>query len=111
MKKGKLILLCVLCFLLAVILAALAVFCWYWPRYAMGKEAISIPSGDTSKVTLMSCNLRCLTPLDLGKKSWFYRADLITKDIENQAPVSSVSRKPPAGNTGTWWMCCPVTTA
>ncbi len=86
MKKGKIVLLCALCFLLAVILAALAVFFWYWPHYALRKEAADITPGDPSKITMMSCNLRCLTPLDLGKKSWFYRADLITKDIESQTP-------------------------
>ena len=34
----------------------------------------------------MSCNLRCLTSNDIGKKSWFYRADLVVKGIENEAP-------------------------
>ena len=86
MKKGKIIGLCALGFLLAVILAALVIFYWYWPHYAMEKEAAVFDSGDSSHITMMSCNLRCLTPLDLGKKSWFYRADLITKDIESQAP-------------------------
>lgn len=86
MKKGKIIGLCVLGFLVAVILAALVIFYWYWPHYAIAKEAAVFDSGDGSRITMMSCNLRCLTPLDLGKKSWFYRADLITKDIESQAP-------------------------
>ena len=35
---------------------------------------------------MMSCNVRCLTPLDLGKKSWFYRADLLVSDIAGQKP-------------------------
>ena len=86
MRKSKIIAIGALCFLLAVIWAALAVFYWYWPHYALRKEAANISSGDTSKFTMMSCNLRCLTPLDLGKKSWFYRADLIVKDIESQSP-------------------------
>ncbi|MBQ5708214.1 MAG: hypothetical protein IIV69_08085 [Peptococcaceae bacterium] len=85
MKKGK-IFTGVLCFLLAVILAALIVLGWYWPRYMLRKDVVTIDSTDPSKITMMSCNLRCLTPLDLGKKSWFYRADLITQDIESQAP-------------------------
>ncbi len=86
MTKGKIFLLSVLCVLLAVTVAALTVFYWYWPHYISVKEAAAIASNDPSRITLMSCNLRCLTPLDLGKKSWFYRADLITRDIESQAP-------------------------
>ena len=39
------------------------------------------------EVRVMSCNLRCLNPTDLGKKSWFYRADLILKNIESEAPT------------------------
>ena len=34
----------------------------------------------------MSANLRCINPHDTGKKSWFYRADLIIKNIENNKP-------------------------
>jgi endonuclease/exonuclease/phosphatase family metal-dependent hydrolase len=41
---------------------------------------------DAESITIMSSNLRCLTPMDRGEKSWFYRADLITADIANQAP-------------------------
>ena len=86
MKKGKIFLLCALCFLLAVILAAAAVFYWYWPRYLAEKEDAVLTPGDPSGITMMSCNLRCLTPLDLGKKSWFYRAGLMVEDIESQSP-------------------------
>ena len=75
-----------LCFLLAVVLAALVIFYWYWPHYALRKKPAAMESGDPSQITMMSCNLRCLTPLDLGKKSWFYRADLIAKDIVSHAP-------------------------
>ena len=35
---------------------------------------------------MMSCNLRCLTPMDFGKRTWFYRADLLVSDIASQAP-------------------------
>lgn len=41
---------------------------------------------EAGSITMMSCNVRCLTPLDLGKKSWFYRADLLLQNIAEQAP-------------------------
>ncbi len=85
-SKEKKIMITVICMLLAVILAALGVFFWYWPRYLVRRPLLADlqPSGDT--VRIMSCNLRCLTPLDLGKKSWFYRADLIAEEIRDRAP-------------------------
>ena len=86
MKKGKLILISALSVLLAVILAAVVVIGWYWPHYLSRKEAAVMTRRDSSHITMMSCNLRCLTPMDLGKKSWFYRADLMVDDIESQAP-------------------------
>lgn len=86
MKKWlKRISLGILSVLLAVILVATVVFGWYFPRYLLNKQAVSItPSSET--ITMMSCNVRCLTPLDLGKKSWFYRADLMVSDIAQTAP-------------------------
>lgn len=85
-SKGKKIIISVVSMLLAVILAALGVFFWHWPRYLVRRPLLADlqPSGDT--VRIMSCNLRCLTPLDLGKKSWFYRADLIAEEIRDRAP-------------------------
>lgn len=71
--------------LLAVVICAAAVLGWYFPRYLIRKAPIS-PEPDRDSITMMSCNLRCLTPLDLGKKSWFYRADLLLSDIAGQAP-------------------------
>ena len=72
-------------FLLAVVLCAVVVLGWYFPRYLNRKEMVEITPNSES-ITMMSCNVRCLTPLDLGKKSWFYRADLLLSDIVGQAP-------------------------
>lgn len=81
----KKILYVVLAVLLALVLCACTVLGWYFPRYLRNKEAVAMqPAGD--KITMMSCNVRCLTPLDLGKKSWFYRADLLLSDIADQRP-------------------------
>ena len=71
--------------LLALILIALVVLGWYFPHYLLKKAPVQIRP-DPEKITMMSCNVRCLTPLDLGKKSWFYRADLLLLDISEQKP-------------------------
>lgn len=72
-------------FLLAALLIALIVFFWYFPGYLLSRQVLSVtPPEGQSKV--MSYNLRCIAPEDLGKKSWFYRARLVLTDIENQAP-------------------------
>ena len=75
----------VLAVLLALILCAVVVLGWYFPRYLRNKEAVALQP-ISGKITMMSCNVRCLTPLDLGKKSWFYRADLLLSDIADQKP-------------------------
>jgi len=72
--------------LVLLLLLACMVLFWHFPRYLLRQEPVEIPAGDSGTVKLMSCNLRCLTPLDLDQRSWFYRADLIMDGIENQAP-------------------------
>ena len=71
--------------LLAVLLVAIVVLGWYFPKYLRNRQALSI-APESGHITMMSANVRCLTPLDLGKKSWFYRADLLMEDIASQAP-------------------------
>ena len=73
---------------LAVVLAALVVFALaffrYYPHYRAEKAPITVtPAGENR---MMSCNLRYISPTDLGNRSWFRRADLIVSEIENQAP-------------------------
>ncbi len=85
MKKGKKIVLGILSGLLAVLLVASVIFFWHLPRYLQRKAPIQ-SEPKSGSITMMSCNVRCLTPLDLGKKSWFYRADLLMEDIQAQSP-------------------------
>ena len=80
-----------LCSLLCLLLTALlvwggTVFCYY-PHYKKAQMSVT-PTLTTQSgaVRVMSANLRCFNPQDVGKKSWFYRADLILKNIEQQAP-------------------------
>lgn len=83
--KTKKVLLSILAGFLTLILIAVVVLGWYFPRYLKNKEAVNLQP-ESGQITMMSCNVRCLTPLDLGKKSWFYRADLLLQDIAAQAP-------------------------
>ena len=84
-NKTKKVLLSILVALLAIILLAVIILGWHFPRYLSRKEAITM-TPEEGIITMMSCNVRCLTPLDLGKKSWFYRADLLVLDIAAQNP-------------------------
>lgn len=83
MKKA---LKCILIGLLCLISVALTVFFWYYPHYLSSKQPISVRANADGETTVMSCNVRCLSPLDLGKKSWYYRADLMMTDIAAAAP-------------------------
>ena len=83
--KLKKAVIAILCVLLAIILIACVIMFWHYPHYVSNKHAIEVPS-DTGEIKMMSCNLRCLTPLDLGEKSWYNRADLIMDDIAAEAP-------------------------
>ena len=85
MKKWKKGLRIALSALLAILLCATVVLGWYFPRYVSRKEAVKMQP-EEGGITMMSCNLRCWSPLDLGKRSWFYRADLLLSDIARQAP-------------------------
>ena len=84
-SKTKKVLLGILGGLLAIILIAVMILGWHFPRYLSRKEAFTMTPKE-GIITMMSCNVRCLTPLDLGKRSWFYRADLLVSDIAAQNP-------------------------
>ena len=84
--KMKKILKTILSVLLCLVLMFCLVFFWHFPHYLREKEPVRINAEMNSGIRMMSYNLRCLTPLDLGEKSWFNRADLIMDDIAEQAP-------------------------
>ncbi len=85
MKKAKKWLLGILAMLIVILLCVTLVLGWYYPRFLSHKAAVTM-NPEEGNITMMSCNLRCWTPLDLGKKAWFYRADLLLSDIAAQAP-------------------------
>lgn len=82
----KIVLRSILAFVVVVVLAACVIFFWHYPRYASHRQTVEIGVENNGEIRMMSCNLRCLSPLDLGKKSWYYRADLIVSDLVEQAP-------------------------
>lgn len=87
MKKGKKILLCVVAILLTAVVVLLGTQFWYYPHFQNAKQPISMHAKtDPGEIHVMSCNVRCQNPQDMGKKSWYYRADLLLQSIEKQAP-------------------------
>ena len=88
MKKGVKIFIIVL--VLILVAAAIPAFLLlrYYPHYKAEKKPAQFTdiNEDDEPIRVMSANLRCMNPNDTGKKSWFYRADLIIKNIENNKP-------------------------
>ena len=87
-KIIKAVVLSVICIVLAVILVMSANLFWYYPHYKQSKTQITFTSEKNTDedITVMSSNLRCINPGDKGKRSWFYRADLLVKNIEKYQP-------------------------
>ncbi|MBE6828159.1 MAG: endonuclease/exonuclease/phosphatase family protein [Ruminococcaceae bacterium] len=74
-----------LCLLLVCVLLLCTGIFGYYPHYKDSKKTVGF-NGNLTGINIMSCNLRCINPGDLGKKSWFYRADLIMQNIEKCSP-------------------------
>lgn len=87
MKKIILIITSVILALVLIVAIALAgnTF-FYYPHYKENKQEANIKIENTEQIKMMSYNLRCISPTDFGKKAWFYRADLVIDDIEEQKP-------------------------
>ncbi len=84
MKKFFKILLSSLAVILALVICFGVAFYWYYPHYKNSKTQVELQEiYAENELKVMSCNVRCIAPTDLGKKSWFYRADLIVKGIQN----------------------------
>ena len=84
MKVLKRILIALLCLILAFAATAAVTEGMYYPQYVKHRRAREIPcSPQADEIALVSSNVRCISPFDLGKKSWFYRADLLMRTLEN----------------------------
>jgi len=87
MKILKKILVAIGILLLTILLGWAILMFWYFPHYLGNKEEIVIDASEnTNEIRIMNYNVRCLSPLDLGQKNWFYRADLLIDSIETAAP-------------------------
>lgn len=87
MKKSSKILLSVVAVILVLAIAFSVSFYWYYPHYKEMKKEVEIQDiYRENELRVMSCNVRCISPTDLGKKSWFYRADLIMQGIQKEQP-------------------------
>ena len=70
------------------LLGWIIILAWYYPHYKSNKEVISFEApANEEEIRIMSYNVRCPSPFDLGKKSWYYRANLIAECIETAAPT------------------------
>ena len=83
---AKKIRLSILSLFLTFVVGFLVVYFWHLPGYLLKKEAIAMTPADNGPIRIMSCNVRYLALKDIGKKSWFYRADKLLGDIAKEAP-------------------------
>lgn len=87
MKKLPKILLSIVAVVLVLGIVFSVSFYWYYPHYKEMKKEVAIQDiYRENELRVMSCNVRCISPTDLGKKSWFYRADLIMQGIQKEQP-------------------------
>lgn len=88
MKKNRVkkIIISIISVILTLLIAFGVSFVWYYPHYNSNKSQVTVEAEKNGNIKMMSYNLRCISPLDFGKKSWFYRADLIIDDIVNEKP-------------------------
>lgn len=81
MKKRRIKCLIIIC----IILCAIPNF--YFFKYLFAAEKYQMKKKQFSDdFVVMSYNIRCWTILDIGKKSWFYRADLIIDNVSAVEP-------------------------
>ena len=87
-KKGLKIFCIVLSVILVLIIAVAAIEFWYYPKYKKTeKQPFDISSkAETDEITVMSANVRCISPTDIGKKSWCYRAGLTIENVASVMP-------------------------
>ncbi len=87
MKPFKKIVIAIVSLLLAVVILGVSSMFVYYPHYRQNKQAVTVEDNDErGELRVMSANLRCISPTDFGKKSWFYRADLIIKNVLAEKP-------------------------
>ena len=88
--KNKVLNIIVISFIIASLLGAVVWTCiryCYYTRYSLCKETYDVSKKeDSDEITVMSFNIRCYTFDDKFKKSFFYRAPLIIKEMQENEP-------------------------
>ena len=72
--------------LAAFLVVFLFMITFYLPSYIASDAEVEYSAEDDGSITLMSTNVRFVSYEDFFKRSWFYRADLITEDINSVQP-------------------------
>ena len=73
-------------FLLIVLVVFLVIQLFYLPMFLFKEAKVELSSDQNGEMVIMSTNVRCYSPEDTFKKSWFYRAHLIVEDINTVKP-------------------------
>lgn len=77
----------ILCILIILIIIFGVIEFFYYPKYKMTKDYFDISQKEQSgEITIVSSNVRCWSPTDFFKKSWFYRAGLLFETLKEQEP-------------------------
>ena len=74
----------VVCAALALSAAVAAAELWYYPHYR--RDAFDLSAKPHEELRVTSANVRTLSPADLGKKSWLYRASLLLRVLDHEQP-------------------------
>jgi hypothetical protein len=71
--------------LLTVLVVWAIMMFWHFPGYVAKTKPVAMEA-QTTDLRVMSYNIRCISPLDLGEKNWFYRAELVIDTIAQEVP-------------------------
>jgi endonuclease/exonuclease/phosphatase family metal-dependent hydrolase len=87
LKIVKKVLFSIVSLLLAFLLLWCAVVWSYYPHYSKNQKEILVnETYNTDEIKIMSYNIRCHAPDDMGEKNWFNRAHLVADTIEKAQP-------------------------
>ncbi len=68
------------------IVIILVIQCFYLPLYLINRPKVELSEGQSEEMTVMSANVRCYSPDDLFKRSWFYRAHMLIENVNSVKP-------------------------
>ena len=73
-----------LCFILLIGIGGFILPNLYYVRYLLKDEIVTAPKAmyNSDSFCVTCYNIRCKTFMDIGKKSWFYRADLVMQNLK-----------------------------